>query len=60
MNIFFKTAKASTFFDLGDVATSALAYTGDFITDFKPLLVLIIGLLLGIIIVSVIIKTLRG
>jgi hypothetical protein len=56
----FPIAKAGTFFDVSDVATPSLAYTGNFINDFKPLLVLIIGLLLGIIIISVIINALRG
>jgi hypothetical protein len=52
-------AKAS-FFDISDIVTSSKAYVGEFLSDFKPLLALIIGLLLGIIIISVIINALRG
>jgi len=60
INFLIPAVKASTFFDASDMASTSLAYTGNFINDFKPLLVLIIGLLLGIIIISVIINALRG
>ena len=60
LNFLYPVVKAATFFDASDMASSSLAYAGNFISDFKPLLVLIIGLLLGIIIISVIINALRG
>lgn len=47
LNLFFGIphAHAYTYFDLGDIASSSLAFAGGFLGDLSPVLVIILGAL---------------
>jgi len=49
-----------TFFTIsGDMMDDLLGYVGDLFTDVSPILLLIVGVSLGLMVISVIITTLR-
>jgi hypothetical protein len=52
LNYFIPHAHAYNYFDLGDVASSTLAYAGGVIDDLKPVWLMVLGVLLGMIVIS--------
>lgn len=45
LNLLIPHAHAYTYFDVGDIASSSMAFAGDFLTDLSPVLVIILGAL---------------
>jgi hypothetical protein len=50
----------TTFFDVSDTPQQIMAYMGNLFADFKPLFILIAGILLGLLVISAIISFLKG
>lgn len=52
---------AGTFFDIGESGVSTtLNYTSSLITDFMPFLEIIVAVGIGLIVLAVVIKAIRG
>jgi len=58
--MFIPKASAATFFDVSDAPTQIISYMSSVFTDFKPLFVLIGGILLGLLVIGALINFLRG
>lgn len=52
-------AHAYTYFDLGDVASTSMAYAGAIVSDLGPAWKLVFGVLLGVAVVGFIIYMIR-
>lgn len=59
INLLIPHAHAYTYFDVGDIASSSLAFAGDFLTDLSPLLKIILGALVVGVIISLIFRALH-
>lgn len=59
LQIFTPHAHAYTYFDLGDVASTSLAYAGAIVSDLGPAWKLVFGVLLGVAVVGFIIYMIR-
>lgn len=59
IQFFVPHAHAYTYFDLGDAASSTLAYAGSIVSDLSPVWKLVLGVLLGVAVISWILKSLH-
>jgi len=55
LNYFTPHAHAYNYFDFGDVASSSLAFAGGIIDDLKPVWIMVLGILLGMIVIAFIV-----
>jgi hypothetical protein len=54
-NYFIPHAHAYNYFDFGDVASSSLAFAGGIIDDLKPIWIMVLGIILGMIVIAFIV-----
>lgn len=56
IKLFFPVAKAANFFDASDIATGVKPLMADLFADFKPIIILVGGILLGLLIIGMVIN----
>ena len=59
LQFFIPHAHAYNYFDLGDAASSTLAYAGNIVSDLSPVWKLVLGVLLGVAVISWILSSIR-
>lgn len=55
LNYFIPHAHAYNYFNFSDVASSSLAFAGGIIEDLKPVWIMVLGVLLGMIVIAFIV-----